>query len=86
VYNPHANKTSGDVYQLLDSIHDQLERAEQVELAWRRTIETKLQRIEQSIRNTTPRSPASSSESDCRVDAVASDRHALWPPETTPKD
>ena len=41
--------TNDDVFQLLNTIQGQLDRAEKVELQWRHNIEAQLHRIENAL-------------------------------------
>ena len=49
--NPFAEKTSTDVFNLLSTLHEQLERQEQVTSQWRRGIEGQLRHLEDQLRH-----------------------------------
>ena len=44
-----TGRTSNDVYQLLDTLHTQLEHQDQRTLRWRDDIEDKLRRIQNAL-------------------------------------
>ncbi len=46
---PFAKATSHDVYQLLSTIHGQLDREEKATLRWRRDIQEQLRRMDEAL-------------------------------------